>query len=119
MKRIAIAAACLAAATAAAQVEVPAQSCEPKPKYPGLRALKSDVEVKAFEAEIRAYKECIGRYISERKAAMKAHESAMSAAADEHNTLMARIRTDQEAAREAAEKGAGAPAPDSGGGRKY
>ena len=107
MKRSAIAAFVLSAAATAALAQapgVPEQKCEPKPTYPGLKNLKSDVEVKAFEGQIKAYKECIMAYISERKASAKAHEAASSAAADEHNKVMDKIRADQEASRTEAEK---------------
>ena len=93
-----------AAAAAAQAPGVPEQKCEPKPTYPGLKALRSDVEVKAFESQIKAYKECIMAYITDRKSAVKANEQAASAAADEHNKVMEKIRADQEAARQEAEK---------------
>jgi hypothetical protein len=96
--RIAAAALCLAAGAAAAQEEVPKHSCDPKPAYPGLKAMKSDVEVKAFEASMKAYKECIVAYISARKSSVKAHQNAENAAASEYNDVIGKIRTDQEAA---------------------
>lgn len=108
MKRSAVAVFLLSAAASASWAQstgVPEQKCEPKPTYPGLKNLKSDVEVKAFEAQIKAYKECIMGYITERKAAVKAHEAASSAAADEHNKVMEKIRADQEVSRAEAEKG--------------
>ena len=43
--------------------DVPKPACEPKPTYPGLKAMKSDVEVKAFEASMKNYKEGIVKYI--------------------------------------------------------
>ena len=93
------AAAGLAVAPAFAQpTDVPKPACEPKPAYPGLKAMKSDVEVKAFEKSMAAYKECIVKYISERKSAVKAHQSAENAAAQEYNDTMGKIRSDQEAA---------------------
>ena len=107
MKRSALAAFLLSAAASASWAQstgVPEQKCEPKPSYPGLKNLKSDVEVKAFEAQIKAYKECIMGYITERKSSVKAHEAASSAAADEHNKVMDKIRADQEASRADAEK---------------
>ena len=107
MKRLALAASvvsCFAFAAAAQSPGVPEQKCEPKPTYPGLKALKSDVEVKAFEGQIKAYKECIMGYITERRSASKAHDAAASAAADEHNKVMEKIRSDQEAQRAEAEK---------------
>lgn len=107
MKRSVIAAFVLSAAATASWAQstgVPEQKCEPKPAYPGLKNLKSDVEVKAFEAQIKAYKECIMGYISDRKSAVKAHEAASSAAAEEHNKVMDKIRSEQEASRADAEK---------------
>jgi hypothetical protein len=94
----------LAFAALAQPTNVPEQKCEPKPTYPGLKALKSDVEVKAFEGQIKSYKECVMGYISDRKSAIKANEQAASAAADEHNRVMDKIRADQEAQRAASEK---------------
>ena len=93
------AAATLAATAAIAQpTDVPKHTCEPKPSYPGLKAMKSDVEVKAFEASMKAYKECIVAYISSRKTSIKQHQSAENAAAQEYNDTMGKIRSDQEAA---------------------
>lgn len=97
--RILAATAGLAAAAAFAQsTEVPRHSCDPRPAYPGLQAMKSDVEVKAFEAKMKAYKDCIIAYISDRKSSVKAHQSAENSAAIEYNDTMAKIRGDQEAA---------------------
>ena len=108
MKRLAAAAAVLSVfvSTASAQQpgSVPENKCDPKPTYPGLKALKSDVEVKAFEGQIKAYKECIMGYITERRAASKAHDAAANAAADEHNKVMEKIRNDQQLAQSDAEK---------------
>ena len=108
MKYLALAAAILStfalAASAQAPTNVPEQKCEPKPTYPGMKHFKSDVEVKAFEGQIRSYKECITAYISERKTSIKAHEQAANAATDEHNKVMEKIRVDQEASRADMEK---------------
>ena len=97
--RIVAAAAAFATAHAVAQpTDVPKQACDPKPTYPGLKAMKSDVEVKAFEGSMKNYKECIVKYISDRKTAAKAHQEAENNAAKEYNDVMGKIRTDQEAA---------------------
>ena len=101
MKTIQIlaAAAALAAVPALAQpTDAPKHSCEPKPSYPGLKAMKSDVEVKNFEKSMAAYKDCIVKFISDRKSSVKAHQSAENAAAQEYNDTMGKIRSDQEAA---------------------
>lgn len=100
MRRSIVAALLLASPAAMAQEPaVPAPKCLPVPTYPGLQGLKSEADVKAFEARIKAYKECVVAYIAERKSASRAHESAANAAADEHNRVMEKIRGDQEAAR--------------------
>lgn len=85
-------------AALAQSTEVAKHTCEPKPVYPGVKAMKSDVEVKAFEASMKAYKECIVGYISDRKSSAKAHQAAENTAAQEYNDTMGKIRTDQEAA---------------------
>ena len=83
-------------AALAQSTEVAKHTCEPKPVYPGVKAMKSDVEVKAFEAQMKTYKECIVAYISARKNSVKAHEAAENVAAREYNETMAKIRSDQE-----------------------
>lgn len=101
MIRAALAALASAVALAAAAQQpsaVPEVKCEPKPVYPGLKALRGEAEVKAFEGQIRAYKDCITGYINERRAASRAHEAAANAAADEHNRIMEKIRNDQQLA---------------------
>ena len=99
LNRIAAMVLCLGATSVLAQsTEVAKHSCEPRPAYPGLKAMKSDVEVKAFEASMKAYKECIIAYISARKSSVKAHEAAENAAAKEYNDTMGTIRTAQESA---------------------
>ena len=94
----AIAAAFVAGQALAQPTDVPKHTCTPKPSYPGLKAMKSDVEVKAFEASMKNYKECIVKYISDRKSSVKAHSEAENVAAKEYNDTMGKIRSDQEAA---------------------
>ena len=98
--QILAATAALAAAHALAQAptDVPKPQCDPKPSYPGLKAMKSDVEVKAFENSMKNYKECVVKYISDRKTSAKQHLEAENSAAKEYNEVMGKIRTDQEAA---------------------
>ena len=99
----AIAAAFVAGQALAQPTDVPKHTCSPKPAYPGLKAMKSDVEVKAFEGAMKTYKECIVAYISARKTSLKLHQNAENAAASEYNEVIAKIRTDQEAAVKEAE----------------
>jgi hypothetical protein len=96
--QIAAAALCFAPVPPQPRTRVPKHNCDPKPAYPGLKAMKSDVEVKAFEGSMKAYKECIIAYIAARKTSVKAHQTAENAAASEYNDVIGKIRTDQEAA---------------------
>jgi hypothetical protein len=91
---------CLGATTAFAQAsaEPPKHNCDPKPVYPGLQAMKSEVEVKQFEGIMKNYKDCIVAYISARKSAQKAEVNAENAAAQEYNDVIGKFRADQEAA---------------------
>lgn len=98
LKLIAAAASLAATAALAQPTDVPKHTCEPKPSYPGLKAMKSAVEVKAFEESMKNYKECIVGYISARKTSVKQHQSAENAAAQEYNDTMGKIRSDQEGA---------------------
>ena len=112
--RIATAALGFAAAQAFAQSgEVPKNSCEPKPSYPGVKAMKSEVEVKQFEQAMKDYKECIVAYISARKTSQKAHMEAENSAAREYNETMAKIRADQESGLKESEAARKADAKDS------
>jgi hypothetical protein len=80
--------------------DVPKPKCEPKPEFPGRLGLQLDSKRKAFERDMKAYQECMKAYIEERKAIIKANEAAASAAVEEYNGLMTKIRTEQEAARQ-------------------
>jgi hypothetical protein len=96
----------------AQSAEVPKSTCEPKPTYPGAKAMKSEVEVKQFEKQMADYKECVVAYISARKAAQKANAEAENNAAKEYNETMAKIRADQEASLKEAETARKADAKD-------
>jgi hypothetical protein len=100
MKRILLAASLvLCATTPFAQVaDVPKHKCEPKPEYPGRIALQSDTRRKLYEREVKAYQECMNKYLDERKAAMKANEDNANAAIVEYNAVMKKLNADQEAA---------------------
>ena len=95
---LAVTAAFAAAHALAQPTDVPKVACDPKPTYPGLKAMKSDVEVKAFEASMKTYKECVAKYISDRKTSVKQHQDAENSAAKEYNEVMGKIRGEQEAA---------------------
>jgi hypothetical protein len=87
-----------APATPAAPQVAPAK-CEPKPVYPGLKAMQDENDVAKFRETLRNYQLCMKAYIDERKAIVKVHTEAANAATAEHNAVIEKFRADQEAAR--------------------
>lgn len=90
MKRLAFAAALLAAAgtaLAAAPPEVPKPRCEPV-KMPGSRMLQDKSVRRDFDRDMKAYKDCMTAYVDERTAAIKANQDAANAAINEYNGVM-------------------------------
>ena len=81
--------------------EVPKAKCEPKPVYPGSKAMQDAEKTEAFQKQLKDYQECIRAYIAERRAVIQANDTAMRAAADEHNTVISKVRADQDAAKAA------------------
>ena len=106
MKRTVLAIALAMGATAAlaqapaapAAPEVPPAKCEPKPAYPGLKALQDERKRETFQKDLKSYQDCIKAYVGDRKAAVDANNAAMRTAVEEHNAIMTKIRTDQDAA---------------------
>lgn len=96
---IALAIASGVAPALAQKVEVPKPQCEPKPEYPGRLAMQSDSRRRVFDREFKKYSECMKGYIEERKAAIKSHEDAASAAVDEYNAVAKKIQEEQAAGR--------------------
>ena len=58
-------------------------------------------KTEAFQKQLKDYQECIRAYIAERRAVIQANDTAMRAAADEHNTVITKVRADQDAAKAA------------------
>lgn len=100
MKRITLAAFLILCATTpfAQGTEVPKHQCGPRPEYPGRLAMQSDMRRSAFEREIKAYQECMKKFIADRQAAMRASEDSANAAIAEYNDAMKKINADQAAA---------------------
>ncbi len=90
-----------AAPAAPAAVTVAPAKCEPKPVYPGLKAMQDEAEVTKFREQLRNYQLCMKAYIDERRAIVKAHTDALNAAAAEHNAVIEKFRADQDAAQKA------------------
>lgn len=89
MKRILLAAAlCATSAMAAAQQpaeQPPGPKCEPRPQRPS-QSLLNDPRVRHnFERDVKAYGECMKKYIEEHKAIALAHHNAANAAIEEYN----------------------------------
>ena len=107
MNRTALALALALGATAAlaqapaapAAPQVPQASCEPKPAYPGAKAIQHDMKREAFQKELKAYQDCIRNYVGERKAYIEASNAAIRTAVEEHNAVMSKIREAQDAAK--------------------
>ena len=83
---------------APAAPDVPPAKCEPKPAYPGLKALQDERKRETFQKDLKSYQDCIRVYVGDRKAAVDANNAAMRAAVEEHNAIMSKIRADQDAA---------------------
>ena len=100
MKRTLLAALLLAAATTpfAQLTDVPKYKCEPTPEYPGRLAMQSDSRRRLFERELATYKECMDKYLADRKSAMKANEEGANAAINDYNATMKKINAAQTAA---------------------
>lgn len=93
MKKFALAAGLVLAATAAAAqtaatpapaVDIPKPKCV-APRVPG-EVMRQDMhEMDRFNRDIKAYKDCVSAYVAERQAASKANIEAGNAAAEEYN----------------------------------
>jgi hypothetical protein len=112
MKRITLAAALVVCATSAlAQdakpqapaVDVPKPKCEPKPVFPGgASQLGAEGRRRAFDRDLRNYKECMSKYLEERKAFSNANQAAYTAAVNDYNGTMKEVNAAIEASREPA-----------------
>ena len=89
----------LAQAPAAPDATVPPAKCEPKPAYPGAKAIQHDMKREQFQKELKAYQDCVKNYVAERKAYIEASNAAIRTAVEEHNAVMTKIREEQDAAR--------------------
>lgn len=96
MKRIILAASlALCATTPFAQTaEVPKHKCEPIPDYPGRLAMQSASRASLFDREMKQYKECMDKYLADRKGMLKANEEAANVAIAEYNAVIKKINDD-------------------------
>ena len=103
MKRL-ILAAFAAAATAFGQapapapvVETPTPKCEEPDKYPGRIGMQTESIRKRFLKSIETYKTCMVGFVEERKALIKANETAARVAIETFNAKMKVLNDEQEA----------------------
>jgi len=111
MKRFILAAVLAGAATAFAQapaptpapaisVESPKPKCEDPPSYPGRVGMQTEDRRNRFVKAVETYKTCMLAFVEERKAVIKANETAARAAIESFNTRMKQLNDEQEKARE-------------------
>ena len=111
MKRFILAAALAGAATAFAQAPAPSPEptisvesskpkCEDPPVYPGRLGMQTEDRRKRFAKAVESYKTCMLAFVEERKAAIKANETAARGAIDSFNAWMKQLNEEQERARE-------------------
>jgi len=87
------------AAPAAQAVAVEKPKCEPKPEYPGVLAMQSDLRRNSFKREIDAYKACMMAYVEQQKVQQQAHLQAANGAITDYNDTMKSIQKAQEDAK--------------------
>lgn len=92
------------AAAAPSATSVTPAKCEPKPVYPGVKAMQDDKKREAFSLVLKNYQDCVKAYVAERKSAVEANNAAIRAAVEEHNAVLTKFREDQDAAKKEAEK---------------
>lgn len=78
---------------------IPPAKCEPKPVYPGVKAIQDAEQAEAFSKVLKAYQDCVKAYVAERKSFIEASNAAIRAAVEEHNAVINKFREDQEKAK--------------------
>jgi len=75
-------------AQAPAPTDVPKPKCEPKPTLPGSRMMEEPSVRKRFQGDLDKYKECMTKYLDDRKAVIKSNENAANDAINDYNATM-------------------------------
>jgi len=78
----------------------PVHKCEPRPEHPGRLGMTIDSRRRQFDRELKSYRDCMLSFIEERKAVIKANETSARAAIDEFNSVMTKLKEEQEAAKQ-------------------
>ena len=85
---------------AAINVEQPKPKCEDPGPFPGRVGMQTEDRRNKFIKGIENYKNCMMGFIEERKAVIKANETAARAAIEEFNGRMKKYQDEQEKSRE-------------------
>jgi hypothetical protein len=81
-------------------VEAPQPKCEDPGAFPGRVGMQTEDRRNKFIKGVETYKTCMMAFVEERKAVIKANETAARAAIDEFNARMKRYAEEQEKAKE-------------------
>jgi hypothetical protein len=90
----------LAQAPAAPAVEQPKPGCEEPGPYPGRVGMQTEDRRNKFIKAVESYKVCMMAFVEERKAVIKANETAARGAIETFNAKMKQLNEEQEKARE-------------------
>ncbi|HUR59996.1 MAG TPA: hypothetical protein VM029_19900 [Opitutaceae bacterium] len=85
---------------AAFAVDAPKPRCEDPGAFPGRVGMQTEDRRNKFLKGIETYKTCMMNFVEERKAVIKANETAARSAIEDFNTRMKRYNEEQEKARE-------------------
>ena len=92
--------AAFAQAPAAAPVDAPKPKCEDPGPYPGRGVMREDGRRERFLKAVDAYKTCMLNFVDERKAIIRANESAARTAIEAFNARMKSYNDEQEKGKE-------------------
>jgi len=81
-------------------VDTPKPKCEDPPSYPGRVGMQTEDRRNRFVGAVDAYKNCMLAFVEERKAVIKANETAARGAIESFNVRMKQLNEEQEKARE-------------------
>jgi hypothetical protein len=84
----------------AAPVDAPKPKCEDPGAYPGRVGMQTEDRRNKFLKGIETYKTCMMNFVGERKAVIKANETAARQAIDDFNAKMKSYQEEQEKAKE-------------------
>ena len=94
------AAAAFAQAPAAPVTDAPKPKCEDPGAFPGRVGMQTEDRRNKFLKGVETYRTCMLNFVEERKAVIKANETAARAAIESFNTRMKQLNDEQEKARE-------------------